>query len=148
MPPAPTVPPDNYVLAGAFTTSGDEARLIASRCLSCETYAFPRSFTCPNPACDGRDVEDAELSRTGTLASFTIVHYPPPPPYVAPDPFEPFAIGEVEFAEGIQVVGPITGCEPGDLEMRMQVETVVEPYYVEADGARMIGWKFRPKARS
>jgi hypothetical protein len=140
---AAAVQPDQHVVEGAFTLGGD-ARLIASKCDTCETYAFPRSFACPNPSCEGRDVRDAELSRSGRLASFTVVHYPPPAPYVAADPFEPFAIAEVAFPEGIQVVGPVTGCDPADLKMGMEMETVVEPYYTGRDGSRMVGWKFRP----
>ena len=147
MPPGTSSSSDRYVLDGAFEL-GDNPRLIASKCLSCETFAFPKSFTCPNPVCDGREVHDSALSRQGTLASFTVVHYPPPPPYVPADPFEPFAIAEVAFPEGIQIVGPMTGCDPSDLVMNMKVETVVEPYYTDADGTRMLGWKFRPVAEA
>lgn len=131
------------VLKGAFI-SDPEPALVGSRCRSCETVAFPPSFTCPNPRCFQKDVISATLSRTGRLASWTTVHFPPPPPFVAPDPFEPITVVEVEFAsEGIQVVGPLAQASVDQLRMGMPMETVVEPYYRGEDG-EVIGWKFRP----
>lgn len=131
------------VLEGAFV-SDPEPALVGSRCRSCETVAFPASFTCPNPRCSRKDVVATPLSRTGRLASWTTVHFPPPPPFVAPDPFVPITVVEVEFAsEGIQVVGPLAGASAEGLRMGMVMETVVEPYYAD-DSGEVIGWKFRP----
>ena len=63
---------------------------------------------------------------------------------MAPDPFEPITVVEVEFAsEGIQVVGPLAGASVSDLRMGMAMQTVVEPYYTD-DSGEVIGWKFRP----
>jgi len=63
---------------------------------------------------------------------------------VAPDPFVPITVVEVEFAsEGIQVVGPLAGSSSEGLRMGMAMETVVEPYYTD-DSEEVIGWKFRP----
>ena len=131
------------VLEGAFV-SDPEPALVGSRCRSCGTVAFPASFTCPNPRCAQKEVVSTPLSRTGRLASWTTVHFPPPPPFVAPDPFEPITVVEVEFAsEGIQVVGPLTGAPVEQLRMGMAMQTVVEPYYTD-DSGEVIGWKFRP----
>lgn len=132
------------VLEGAFV-SDPEPALVGSRCRTCDTVAFPASFTCPNPRCSVKDVDSATLSRNGRLASWTTVHFPPPPPFVAPDPFEPITVVEVEFpSEGIQVVGPLTGASAEELRMGMAMETVVEPYYSD-DSGEVIGWKFRPR---
>ena len=131
------------VLEGAFV-SDPEPALVGSRCRTCDTVAFPASFTCPNPRCSRKDVVDTPISRTGRLASWTTVHFPPPPPFVAPDPFVPITVVEVEFAsEGIQVVGPLAGASAEGLRMGMAMETVVEPYYTD-DSGEVIGWKFRP----
>jgi uncharacterized OB-fold protein len=73
-----------------------------------------------------------------------VVHFPPPRPYVAEDPFVPFAIGEVEFPEGIQVIGPVTGCQPEELHAGRLMKTIVEPYYVDLEGNAVVGWKFSP----
>ena len=131
------------VLEGAFV-SDPEPALVGSQCRSCDTVAFPASFTCPNPRCARKDVVSTPLSRTGRLASWTTVYFPPPPPFVAPDPFEPITVVEVEFAsEGIQVVGPLAGASVADLRMGMAMQTVVEPYYTD-DSGEVIGWNFRP----
>ena len=135
------------VLEGSFVSEPEPA-LVGSRCRSCDTVAFPASFTCPNPRCMDKDVAPAALSRTGRLASWTTVHFPPPPPFVAPDPFVPITVVEVEFAsEGIQVVGPLSGASSAELRMGMPMETVVEPYYADDEG-EVIGWKFRPMEES
>ena len=42
----------------------------------------PAGF-CRNPACDGEEFETVELSRRGTVWSYTDAQYQPPPPYVA-----------------------------------------------------------------
>ena len=69
-------------VAGWFTT-GDEPRLVASRCTSCGTLVFPppppeaASF-CRNPVCDGETHEPAELSRRGRVWSYTDAQYQPP----------------------------------------------------------------------
>ena len=131
------------VLEGSFV-SDPEPALVGSRCRSCGTVAFPASFTCPNPRCAEKDVAPTPLSPTGRLASWTTVHFPPPPPFVAPDPFEPITVVEVEFAsEGIQVVGPLADASADQLRMGMPMETVVAPYYSD-DSGEVIGWKFRP----
>ena len=122
------------VLEGYFTWPSDEPRLIGSRCKSCGDHFFPKTFMCHNPNCKNKEVEEALFSQRGKLASYTIVRYPPPPPFVSADPFIPFAVGEVAFPEGMQIVGMMTGCEPDDLKMNMEVETVVEKYYEDKDG--------------
>ena len=78
---------------GWFVADGEIAHLIGTRCTSCGSYFFPReTYFCRNPACRGNDFEEIPLSRTGTLWSFTDNRYPPPAPYVAPDPFEPYIV--------------------------------------------------------
>jgi len=131
------------VLQGSFVTEPEPA-LVGSRCRACGTVAFPASFTCPHPRCTEKDVAPSILSRTGRLASWTTVHFPPPPPFVAPDPFVPITVVEVDFvSDGIQVVGPLAETSDARLRMGMPMETVVEPYYADAEG-EVVGWKFRP----
>ena len=132
------------VVEGYFTWPPEEPRLISSRCKSCGHYFFPKTFTCYNPNCKNKEVEEALLSRRGKLWSYTVVHYPPPPPFVPADPFVPFAIGEVEFPEGLKVFGMMTGCEPEDLTMNMDVEVVAEKLYEDEEGNEVVGWKLRP----
>jgi len=141
--PAGPVP----VVDGWFTT-GDAPHLLGSRCAACGTVAFPPRprALCRNPACRGREHATVELSRTGTVWSYTDAQYQPPPPYVpATDPFEPFALAAVELAEErLVVLGQVAwGVGVDDLRVGAPVELVVEPLY-EVDGVAHLVWRWRP----
>ena len=131
---------------GWFTTGTDPA-LIGSRCTTCGTVFFPRAADwCRNPACDGTDFEDVELSRRGRVWSYTDAQYQPPPPYLPRDEGEhrPFALAAVELPEGIVVLGQVAdGYGVADLSVGAEVELVVEPLYTDADGEKTI-WRWKP----
>lgn len=129
---------------GFFTWPADDPRLIGSRCLGCDAVFFPRGFRCPDPTCPTAEVKDVQFPAIGTLASCTVIRYPPPPPFVPTDPFEPFAIAEVEFDNGVQVIGPVPTESGLELELGTPMTTVVETYYTAEDGSEIVGWKFRP----
>ena len=71
-----------------------DARLVAVQCSACGTHAFPPQLACPR--C-GAPTELAALPDRGALWSWTIQHIQPNPPYRAPEPFEPFAVGYVDL---------------------------------------------------
>ena len=130
---------------GWFTV-GDTPALIGSRCAECGTYYFPRELSsCRNPVCHSKDLAETELSRTGTIWSYTNNLYPPPPPFMATDPFEPYAVIAVELAEEQMVVlgQAAQGSTVDDLHLGMAVELVVEPLYAEEDTEYLV-WKWRP----
>src|SRR5258708_26012226 len=93
---------------GLFTSAADGVRLVAGRCAECETYFFPSHAALHRPNCTGGPVETATLSRYGTLVSYTIQRYAPPPPFIAPDPYEPRPMCTVAFPDGLQVPGMLT----------------------------------------
>ena len=76
--------------------------------------------------------------------TYTLVCYPPPPPYRAPDPFTPFAIGEVRLPEGIAIIGQMTGCKYEELKTGMEVEMLTDKLFEDEQGNDVITWKFRP----
>lgn len=120
--------------------------LIGSKCPQCGTYVFPpRANNCPNPACDSDVLEPVTLSRRGTVWSYTENRYPPPPPYPAPDPFEPFAIAAVELAdEGLIVLAKVVeGTLAADLSVGMELELALEPLYTDADGVERLTYAWR-----
>jgi uncharacterized OB-fold protein len=123
---------------GWFTTDdAGTTHLNGSKCAVCGTFVFPpRANNCPNPACDGDQLEQVPLSRRGTLWSYTENRYSPPPPYPAPDPFEPFAVAAVELAEeGIIVLGKVVeGTLAADLKVGMEMELTTMPLYTDEDG--------------
>ena len=124
----------------------DEPHLLGTRCTSCGTVFFPRAgFFCRNPECDGTEFEDVQLSRTGTIWSYTDAQYKPPPPFVPSDPFVPFAIAAVELAEEkLVVLGQMTsGVRVDDLRVGMPVELAVETLFEDDDNEYVV-WKWRP----
>lgn len=129
---------------GWFTT-GPEPVLLGSRCTTCATTYFPpkggEGAFCANPTCDGTGFEAAELSRRGTVWSYTDAQYRPPPPYVArTEPYEPFALAAVTLPEGLTVLGQVAdGYGAADLRVGAEVELVIEPLDDE-----LLVWRWKP----
>ncbi len=135
------------VISGWFTT-GTAPALLGTRCSECGTVFFPPATgLCANPACRGRELVETELSRTGTVWSCTDARYQPPPPYVAADPYEPFAIVAVELAaEQLVVLGQVAnGYGVDDVSVGASVELVVETLH-ELDGVPQLVWRWKPVA--
>jgi uncharacterized protein len=130
-------------IEGWFTT-GPEPALLGSQCTTCQTVYFPPTHGfCRNPTCDGDEFESTELSRRGTVWSYTDAQYQPPAPYVArSEPYQPFALAAVELAEGITVLGQVAdGYGVADLRVGAEVELVVEPLDEE-----LLVWRWKPVA--
>src|SRR3954471_19151941 len=129
---------------GWFAT-GPEPVLLGSQCTTCSTVYFPPTAAdgtgfCRNPGCDGEEFETTELSRRGTVWSYTDAQYQPPAPYVSrTDPYQPFALAAVELAEGITVLGQVAdGYGVADLRVGAEVELVVETLNAEGDDDLLI----------
>ncbi|HEX4190238.1 MAG TPA: OB-fold domain-containing protein [Marmoricola sp.] len=137
-------------IEGWFST-GPEPALIGSTCTTCSTVFFPRCVDreghgfCRNPACNGVEFTDTELSRRGRIWSYTDSQYQPPPPYIpVTDPYVPFALAAVELAEGIVILGQVAeGYGVDDLKVGDEVELVVETLYTDETGDRTI-WRWLP----
>jgi uncharacterized OB-fold protein len=117
---------------------------VGRRCRRCNSWFFPPTLSfCRNPACGGDDLDDLPMSRRGSLWSFTVNHYPPPPPYVVPEgaAFEPYGVAAVELAtEQMIVLGQLArGVDARALRIGAEMEVVIEPL---ADGLAV--WKWRP----
>jgi uncharacterized OB-fold protein len=133
--------------AAATTAEGvGVPHLIGAKCPQCATYVFPpRANNCPNPGCDADQLEQVPLSRRGTLWSYTENRYAPPPPYPAPEPFEPFAVAAVQLAdEGLIVLGKVVeGTLAADLKVGMEMELTTMPLFVDDDGVERIVYAWR-----
>jgi uncharacterized OB-fold protein len=131
---------------GLFTMDPNAPRLLGTQCRACGTYFFPaeKNF-CGNPKCDVADLQEVELSRKGTLWSYTSANYKPPPPFVSKDPFEPFAIAAVELEqEGLTVLGQVVhGVGVEDLTTGMPMELALEELYQDDEHIYMT-WKWKP----
>jgi len=122
--------------------------LIGTQCESCGTYFFPKqSHFCKNPQCESTDFREVELSRTGRIWSYTNACYKPPEPFVAQDPFEPYAIAAVQLEqEQMVILGQvIEGLTVADLKVGMPMELVLEALHETEDDIK-VTWKWQPLA--
>ena len=131
---------------GWYTLDAERPRLLGNRCSQCGTYYFPahRNY-CRNPACDGESFEPVELSPRGKIWSYTNACYPPPPPFVASDPHEVFALAAVELEkENLVVLGQLAaGVSVSDVKIGDEVEITLDTLS-EDDKHRFVVWKWRP----
>jgi len=131
---------------GLFTMDPEAPHLLGTRCRACGTYFFPPERTfCRNPACDRADLEEVPLSRTGKVWSYTSASYQPPPPFVAKEPFEPFAIAAVELeTEGLTILGQVAdGIGVEQLQTGMPMELVLRELYQD-DEHVYLTWSWKP----
>jgi uncharacterized OB-fold protein len=134
------------ILEGWFTT-GETPHLLGLQCARCGTYYFPKTVTsCRNPDCDSTQFESVELSRTGTLWSFTDARYKPPEPYVGADPFVSYGVAAVELAkEKMIVLGQVAaGVGLEQLRAGLPMELVVEAVPDDEEPAGKLLWKWKP----
>ena len=130
---------------GWYTIDAERPRLIGSQCKGCQTYYFPKYDSyCRNPVCDSESFDQVELSHRGKIWSYTNAAYPPPPPFVADDPYELFAIAAVELEkERIVVLGQLaTGVGVDDVSIGDEVELTLETLN-EDDDNEYIVWKWK-----
>lgn len=138
------------VVEGLFIWPSEAPQLLAGHCSECQCYFFPSHAQLHRPGCSGGTVEITPLLRRGTIRSYTIQHYPPPDPYVAPDPFEPFVLVTVEFPEGLQIPGQLVGvaADYDEIVIGQAVDVVIAPLYTDEHGVTRLTWKFDPVAAS
>lgn len=133
------------IIEGWFTLDEAEPALLGSRCTSCGTYYFPKQANfCRNPGCEGEEFEEVPLSRSGKLWSFTNACYQPPEPYIAADPFVPYAIAAVQLErEQMLVLGQVvSGVGVEELKAGMDMQLVLED--VPGEGGERVSWKWQP----
>lgn len=104
-----------------FTEIRDNGRILGTRCSSCgKTYIPPRS-TCPE--CFDRITEWVELSKRGSLLTYTVVDYEVP----LIQPSEPPIIYGIIKLDGadtgfVHILGEV---DPDELEPGLRVEAVL-----------------------
>ena len=115
-----SVDPHRLQLTDVSGESGGAGVLVGQRCRQCQVCVFGPAVFCQ--ACTSDDLESLQLSRHGTLYSFTVVRVPPAgwPGKV------PYILGEVELPEGPHVLAEIIDSEPDDLKLGMVMELALE----------------------
>ena len=138
--------PTIAAIEGWYTMDNDKPHLIGACCASCGTYYFPKqSQFCKNPDCESTEFNEVQLSRTGKIWSYTDAQYKPPEPFVAADPYVPYAIAAVQLEkEQMIILGQAAqGLTVDDLTVGQEVELVLETLY-ENDEANKLIWKWKP----
>jgi len=133
-------------IEGWFTADEAAPRLRGLRDPESGTFFFPADVAVSRaPGHADAALEEVELSRRGRLWSWTTNHYPPPAPFVAPDPFVPYTVAAVELpAERMVVLGQLAeGVDPARLELGMEMELVVETLFEDEEAEHTV-WKWRP----
>jgi uncharacterized OB-fold protein len=128
------------IAEGLFTGPPDAPQLLGSRCTRCGEVAFPKQSSCP--ACTSDSTEEVRLARRGTLWTWTIQRFPPPPPYLGR--FEPYGVGYVELPEGVRIEARLTTADPEALAIGMEMELVLEKFADGPDGEARMTFAFAP----
>lgn len=128
-------PGEDYWEAGK-----DGLHLIGSHCKGCRQNYFPARELCPACFGEGKEsgMEKVKLSSRGKLYSYSIVQ-------VAPKRFlPPYALGYVDFPEGVRVLGQLTTTDPSKLKLDMQVQAELGRIAIDVQGNEVLSYKFRP----
>lgn len=126
-----------------FTWPADEPQLIGGRCSNCEAVTFPRQVSCPR--CGTPEPEEHLLPRRGTLWTFTTQDFLPKEPYASgetQETFKPYGVGLVQLGDEVRVEGRLTESDPGKLNIGAEVQLVVVPFRVDADGTQVLTYAF------
>jgi uncharacterized OB-fold protein len=89
-------------------------------------------------------LKEIALSRKGTINTFSVVEMRPPGGDYRGD--VPYAIGFVSLPEGVRVQTLITGCDPEDITVGMEVEMIIDVLHEDDEGNEIMAYKFRPAA--
>ncbi len=84
----------------------------------------------PLPLNPADNIEPIALATRGTVWTYTVQRFPPKPPYIGPtDPekFKPYVVAYVSLPGQTMVESRLTGVEPDDVKIGMEVEFTVIP---------------------
>jgi uncharacterized OB-fold protein len=121
-------------LATSALGVGDDGQpvLIGAACNACSTRIFPAARVCP--VCMSEDVSLEEMSREGTLYSFTIVH-------IGPTSWvRPFALGYIDLTNGVRVFSHLAG---KSFKIGASVKLAIGKIGTNADGSEINTFVFQ-----
>jgi uncharacterized OB-fold protein len=128
-----------------FTWPSDAPQLIGGKCGECGAVTFPNQSTCPR---GGHEAMVAHLlPRRGTLDSWTTQEFLPKEPYgggETEETFRPYGVGLVRLGDEVKVEARLTEGDPARLEFGMEVELVLVPLRIDADGTDVLTFAFTP----
>ncbi|MEL6875783.1 MAG: OB-fold domain-containing protein [Pseudomonadota bacterium] len=102
----------------------------------------------PLPLTESEHIEPVALASRGTVWTYTVQRFPPKTPYAGPtDPetFKPYVVAYVELPGQTMVESRLTGIEPEDVRIGMEVELTAIPLDPDAPAeAQKLIHAFRP----
>ena len=116
----------------------DNDTLIGSRCSQCRRYFFPQRVRCG--ACTEPTTEPVELSKEGTLISYTLITSRPRFAEVQP----PYILGEVLMPEGIRIYTLINSRDLNQLRMGQKARLDTMEIKKDEDGNSVVAYSFIP----
>ena len=116
---------------------GTEGVLLGTRCRQCGEHFFGSVVFCQS--CTSDDMEPVELSKRGTLFSYTIVRAPPSgwPGKV------PYALGQVMLPEGPHVLSEVLDCPFEQIKVGMDLELDMAIAGEDDQGNQIVVYKWR-----
>ena len=128
-----------------FFTIEEETHLIGVRFKKSGSFCFPKSLGGSDPDFPEDEIEEVLLSRVGKIWSYTNSAYPPPPPFIAAEPYVPIVIAAVELEEEKMVIigQVVNGYSVEDLSVGMPVEVKVGTLYEDSE-YRYLTWMWKP----
>ena len=130
-----SVIPNRFKLLNSEGTAGV---LLGYCCSHCGEHLFGETSFCQN--CSSRDLESVELSKEGTLYSYTIVHVPP----AGWQGTVPYILGQVELPEGPHVLSEVINCSPEQLIVGMDLELALVVGGEDSEGNEVVVYKWEP----
>jgi uncharacterized OB-fold protein len=122
----------------------DKGSLIGCKCRKCGEKFFVKRDICEN--CQSQDLEEITLSDKGKLYAFSVMYFPPPPPYKPANPMVPFGIGWVELPEGLVIYSLLTENDAKKLKVGMKMELTFNKFDQDKDGNDIMVYMFKPVA--
>lgn len=113
--------------------------LLGRECNECGTRFFGAPAFCIR--CTSASLKPVELSREGTLYTFTVVHQAPPG-WQGP---VPYILGSVKLPEGMRITSEIVDCPLEKVKIGMRMDLVFRTGGKMADGTEIVVYKWRPK---
>jgi uncharacterized OB-fold protein len=112
--------------------------LLINHCERCGLHFFLRRMKCIRCLKEDK-LRDSTLSGSGKLYTYTVVYRS------TPDFKIPYMVGYIDFEqEGLRVFSQLTGCQPEELQVGMDMEMVFEALDMNENEKRKMIYKFRP----
>ena len=137
--------------AGFFTIPQNEEsenekqspQLLGSKCKKCGEVFFPRRHVCAK--CLHRGTDDVLLSSTGTIYSYTYVHFPlmNNKEQGGKREVKGYGVGQIDLPEGPRVQSILMG-GLNDFKIGMTVIMELETLKQDRDGNDVVIFRFRP----